>query len=79
MYVEKRVVWPHEAILGGASRQRISHDQLSLPQFVQGFILEETDKKIREKKLQYLSELMEDATDFQPPMQYYYARRKGVV
>ena len=38
VYVEKRVAWPHEAILGGTSRQRISYDQLSLTQFVQGFI-----------------------------------------
>ena len=67
VFVEKRVAWPHEAIFGGANRQRISYDQLSLTQFVQGFsknILEETDHKIREKMLQYLSELMEDATDF---------------
>ena len=55
VYVEKRVAWPHEAILGGASRQCISYDQLSLTQFVQGFsknILEETDQKIPEKMLQ---------------------------
>ena len=67
VYVEKRVAWPHEAILGGTGRQCISYDQLSLTQFVQGFsknILEETDQKIPEKMLQYLSELMEDATDF---------------
>ena len=44
-----------------------AYDQLSLTQFVQGFsknILDEPDKKIREKMVQYLSELMEDATDF---------------
>ena len=67
VYVDKRVARPHEAIFGGTSRQRISYDQLSLTQFVQGFsknILEETDHKIREQMLQYLSELMEDATDF---------------
>ena len=52
---------------GGVSRQRISYDQLSLTQFVQGFsknILDESDQKIREKMIQYLSDLMEDATDF---------------
>ena len=67
VFVEKKVAWPHEAILGGASRQRISYDQLSLTQFVQGFvrnILDEADGKCREHMLTYLSELMEDATDF---------------
>ena len=67
VYVEKRVAWPHEAILRGISRQRITYDQLSLTQFVQGFsknILDESDKKNREKMIQYLSDSMEDATDF---------------
>ena len=67
MYVEKRVAWPHVVILGGASCQCISYDQLGVRQFVQGFsknILDETDPKIYEKMLQYLSELMEDVTDF---------------
>ena len=67
VYVEKKVAWPHEAILGGVSHQRITYDQLSLTPFVQGFsknILDEPDKKIREKMVQYLSELMEDVIDF---------------
>ena len=67
VYVEKKVAWPHEAILGGVSRQRISYDQLSLTQFVQGFsknILDESDQEIRGQMIQYLSDLMEDATDF---------------
>ena len=67
VYVEKRVAWPHEAILGDVSRQHIAYDQLSLTQFVQGFsknILDESDQKICEKMIQYLSELMEDTTDF---------------
>ena len=65
--VKKRVAWPHESILGGPSRQRITFDQMSLTQFVQGFsrnILEEKDGEIRECMIRYLNELMEDATDF---------------
>ena len=52
---------------GGGTRSRLSYDQLTMSQWVQGFwknMLEETDHKIREKMIQYMGELMEDATDF---------------
>ena len=65
--VRKKVAWPHKSILGGPSRQRVCYDQLSLPQFVQGFtrnILDETNRDFKEKKLVYLGKLMEDTTDF---------------
>ena len=65
--VEKKVAWAHESILGGTHRQRISYDQLTLTQFVQGFvrnILDESDENCREQMLVYLSDLMEDATNF---------------
>ena len=65
--VKHKVSWPHEAILGGATRSRLSYDQLTMSQWVQGFcknMLEESDHKIREKMIQYMGELMEDATDF---------------
>ena len=65
--VPNQVSWPHEHILGGISKQRITYDQLTLAQFVQGFsknILEETDMKCKELMTQYLADLMEDASDF---------------
>ena len=65
--VSKKVAWPHDHVLGGVTRQRVSYDQLSLTQFIQGFtrnILDESDEKIREQMLWYMSDLMEDATDF---------------
>ena len=65
--VQKKVAWPHEPILGGPSRQRITYDQLSLTQLVQGFvknIFEEGDQKCRDRMLAYLGDIMEDATDF---------------
>ena len=65
--VKNRVAWPHEAILGDANRTRLTYDQLSMSQWVQGFcknVLDEPDQKIREKMIQYMGELMEDATDF---------------
>ena len=67
VFVEKKVAWPQDVILGGANRQRVSYDQLSLTQFVQGFVrnvVEENDQCVKDKMLLYLSDLMEDATDF---------------
>ena len=65
--VSRKVAWPHEHILGGANRQRLTYDQLNIMQFVQGFIknvIDEPDSELREHMLLYLSELMEDANDF---------------
>ena len=61
------MAWPHDVILGGQNRTRVTYDQLSLTQFAQGFIknvLEEKSEKIWEKMLMYFADLMEDATDF---------------
>ena len=65
--VNKRVTWPHDTVLGGSSRQRISYDQLTWCQWVQDFarnILEEKSHKTRENMLNCLLDLMEDANDF---------------
>ena len=53
--------------MGGPSRQHITYDQLSLTQFVQGFvknIFEESDQNFRDRMLAYLGDIMEDATHF---------------
>ena len=65
--VKHKVHWPHEAVLGGVSRQRVTYDQLSLTQWVQGFcrnILEERSGTRKDTMISYLADLMEDATDF---------------
>ena len=65
--VKNKVSWPHESILGGVSRQRVTYDQLALTQWVQGFcknILDESCGKKKDIMVSYLSDLMEDATDF---------------
>ena len=65
--VKHKVNWPHKAILGGATRQRMSYDQLSLTQWVQGFcrnVLEESNRDRRDITIAYLSDLMEDNKDF---------------
>ena len=65
--VQKKVSWPHEHILGGQNRQRLTYDQITMPQFVQGFvknILDEQNEQNREHMLQYLGDIMEDASNF---------------
>ena len=65
--VKHKVHWPHEAILGGMTRQRVTYVQLSLTQWVQGFcknILEQKSSSRRDTMVSYFSDLMEDATDF---------------
>ena len=65
--VKNKVSWPHEAILGGVNRQRVTYDQLSLTQFIQGFcknIMEESCNQRKHTMVLYVSGLMEDATDF---------------
>ena len=65
--VKRKVSWPHEPILGGVSRQRVSYDQLSLIQLVHGFcknILEQKSSERRDIMVSYLGDLMQDTPDF---------------
>ena len=65
--MKNKVSYPHEFILGGVSRQRVTYDQLCLTQWMQGFcknILEEKSNARKTIMVSYLSDLMEDATDF---------------
>ena len=65
--VKNKVCWPHEAILAGLNRQRVTYDQVSLTQWVQGFCKNILEEKLNQRKsimVSYLSDLMEDATDF---------------
>ena len=64
--VKCKVAWPHESVLGGVSKTRMLYDQLTMAQWVMGFtrnILDEEDLN-RERMLTYMSELMEDVSDF---------------
>ena len=61
--VQQKVSWPHEHILGGQNRQRLTYDQITMPQFVQGFVKNILDEQ-NLHMLQYLGDIMEDASDF---------------
>ena len=65
--VKTRVKWPHEYILSGLTKERVSYDQLSVTQWVAGFgrtMREEADPEIRQHMLDYMISLMDDANDF---------------
>ena len=65
--VKHKVAWPQDSVLDGQSRQRVTYDQLSLTQWVQGFarnIIEEKSQDTRNHMLYYLADIMSDATDF---------------
>ena len=65
--VPNRVKWPHEYVLSGNSKERISYDQLSIAQWVAGFgriMKEEKSSEIKDSMLDYLVSLFDDANDF---------------
>ena len=65
--VKNRVKWPHEYILSGLNKERVSYDQLSVTQWVAGFgrtMREESNPEIRQHMLDYMISLMDDANDF---------------
>ena len=67
VWVKKEVAWPHNHVLGGSSKNRVSYDTLTVSQWVSGFatiIRDEKDLNTKNKMLEYLSEIMEDSHDF---------------
>ena len=65
--VKNRVKWPHEYVLSGLNKERVSYNQLSVTQWVAGFgrtMREESDLETRQYMLDYMISLMDDANDF---------------
>ena len=65
--VPNRVKWPHEYILSGSHKERISYDHLSITQWVAGFcriMREEQNADTQKSMLDYLISLMDDTNDF---------------
>ena len=63
--VKHKVACPQDTILGCHNRQRVTYDQLT--QWVQGFaqnMLDQKSQKTNDQMLQYLVDIMADATDF---------------
>ena len=65
--VKCKVPWPQNHVLTGSTRSRPSYDSLSIFQWVTGFtriIQDEKNVEIKDKMLEYMADLMEDAQDF---------------
>ena len=65
--VRNRVKWPHEFVLASSTKERISYDQLTMVQWMDGFcrtMREENDINLRSHMLNYLIDLLDDAQDF---------------
>ena len=67
IWVKNEIAWPHNFVLSGSSKARVTYDSLSLSQWVSGFatiIKDENDLETKNKMLDYLAEIMEDSHDF---------------
>ena len=67
VYVKRQVPWPHNYILGGPDKQRVSYDSLNVYQWVAGYVgivMDEPDHETKTIMLEHLVDLMEDADDF---------------
>ena len=66
VFVPNRVRWPHEFLLAGQTKDRVSYNQLSPIQWMAGFCrtIRESDMATREYMLDYVINLLDDATDF---------------
>ena len=65
--VKNRIKWPHEYVLAGSNKERVTYDQLTMGQWVAGFcrtMRDESDKNCKEAMLSYLISLLDDANDF---------------
>ena len=65
--VKNRIKWPHEYVLAGSNKERVTYDQLTMGQWAAGFcrtMRDESDKKCKEAMLSYLISLLDDANDF---------------
>ena len=67
VFVNHKVRWPHEFVLSGQNKNRVTYNQLSPVQWMAGFcrtIREESDMAIHEHMLDYVIDLLGVATDF---------------
>ena len=67
VYIKNKVKWPHEYVLAGVNKERISYDQLTMGQWMAGFcrtMRVESDPKNRACMLDYMIALLDDSNDF---------------
>ena len=67
VFVKHRVKWPHEHVLAGSQKERVSYDQLTMGQWMAGFCRTMRDENCIQNKdamLDYLISLLDDSNDF---------------
>ena len=67
VFVNNKVRWPHEFVLSGQNKDKVTYNQVSPIQWMAGFcrtIREESDMAIKEHMLDYVIDLLDDATEF---------------
>ena len=67
IFIKERVKWPHEFVLAGNTKDRITYNQLNITQWMSGFcriLRDENCQKIRDHMLDYLIALLDDSHDF---------------
>ena len=67
VFVKNKVKWPHEYVLAGNQKERVSYDQLTMGQWMDGFcrsMRDETCQNNKEAMLEYLISLLDDSNDF---------------
>ena len=61
--VKNCIKWPHEYVLAGNNKERVTYNQLTMGQWVAGFcrtMRDESDKNCKEAMLNYLISLLDD-------------------
>ena len=67
IFVKERVKWPHEYVLAGNTKDRITYNQLNITQWMAGFcriMKEESCQTTKNHMLDYLIALLDDSNDF---------------
>ena len=67
IFVKEKVKWPHEYVLAGSTKDRVSYNQLNITQFMAGFcqiMREESCQTTKDHMLDYIISLLDDSNDF---------------
>ena len=67
IFVKEKVKWPHEYVLAGSTKDRVSYNQLNITQFMVGFcriMREESCQTTKDHMLDYIISLLDDSNDF---------------
>ena len=67
VFVKQKVRWPHEYVLAGSNKERVTYNQLTMGQWMDGFcraMREETDQNSKTAMLDYLISLLDDSNNF---------------